>query len=643
MMSLWGKVCNHVSKSEWDDRPLATDLVPGEYAVAKARDGKTIIFDARGARDATIVLPSLKSTRITCTFVDAHRDPMAPPLAQPTQRFAIVSRDDPCCYLPDSHSPFLDILRRRARDEPALAAALEDAPPPADALGMDELNRWLCDAGLYALRLVAVDAARRLGAPLRRQTLVDVMNVCYVGTYAIWVKDPEAYVRPETDVLAHDARAAAQPAAWAQPHLHTPSGSSVVAWFCYRHCSDGRLRLNSVVTSTGQIFRGASTHMVVRELLMWLSTCREHMTVYGFYSSFFDAEQVFALAGRGWTRVGANTIISKLGNRVTFVDLARFAPGTLFSEYCEFWGGACVDVPEDILQADENAALAEDAAAVATHALADAAAAHQAALARIFPSCDMAAFRGLCDMVLGNAARGCGACPMHASALDLVGAALFLEEAGENPIPAEARCFRLSSPLREAAGKLYPVGKPQLVTSLTRGLLSVALCEVERSPDVRIPVLFDPEDEDSLRFSAVLTSVDLETAARLKGYSVRVVCALEWGRSEEVLRRGIEAQMAATRELNIPQTSNLMSRVASMPLPLESDEGVSARCSAVVRAFAASYCRSAVHSFIERVDCHFLGNFVVRHGHDRFWVRERASKCFVGVPGIQEVLPAMSR
>ncbi|AAR98367.1 ORF010 EEV maturation protein [Bovine papular stomatitis virus] len=643
MLGFWGKVCNSLtSKQAWDEQLVATDLVPGEYALAKARDGKTIIFDAQSVRDAAIVLPSLKSTRITCTFVDPHRDALDPPAAS-TQRFAIVSRDDPACYIPESSSPFLDILRRRSEDEPELLAAFEENPPPAGARSIDELNQWLSDAGLYHLRMVSTDAVRRLGTPVRKQTLLDIMNVCYVGVYAIWVKDPASYTRPDTEVLAHDARTAAQASSWAQPHLHSPSTSCVAAWFCYRCGGDGRVQLHSIVMNTGMVFRGPSARMVVRELLMWLATCKEHMTVYGFYSSFFDSRQVFALAGKGWTRLSENTLLSKLGNRVTFVDLARFAPGTLFSEYCEFWGGACVEVPEDIVPDDENPAVAEDAASVAAQALMDAARSHQAALARIFPSCDMAAFNGLREMVLGNAARGCGACPMHSSALDMVNAALFIEEAGANPAPADARCFRLSSPLREAASKRYPAGKPHFVTELTRGLLSIALCEVERSPEVRIPVLFDPDDEDQLRFSVVLTSVDIETANRLKGYSIRVIAALEWGRSEEVLRTGIEAQMAATRELNIPQTSNLMSRIASMPLPLDPDSSPSGRSSAVVRAFAASYCRSTIHSLIERVDSHFSGNFVVRHGYDRFWVRDRVAKHLTGVSGIQEVLPAVAR
>ncbi|ASC55523.2 EEV maturation protein-like protein [Seal parapoxvirus] len=644
MLGFWGKVCSGAAgRPAWDEKPLATELVPGEYALSKARDGKTMIFGARDVRDAAVVLPSLKSTRIVCTFIDAHPDAVDAPPAPPMQRFAIVARDDLACYIPNSANPFVDILRRRAESEPELCAAFEDSPPPSDARSLNELNKWLSDLGLYDLRMVSMDAVQRLGTPLRKQTLLDIMNVCYVGTYAIWVKDPAAYARPDTEVLAHDVCVAASAASWAQPHIFLPSGNSVTAWFCYRCSSNGCVQLNSIVTSAGHTFRGACARSVVREFLMWLSTCKEHMTVYGFYSSFFDTRQVFMLAGKGWARVSECTILSKLGNRVTFVDLARFAPGTLFSEYCEFWGGTCVDVPNDVIPGDDPAAEAEEAAAVAAQALANAAQAHQAALARIFPSCDMAAFIGLREMVLANAARGCSACPMHPSALEMVNAALFVEEAGEFPVPAGARCFRLASPLREAASKLYPVGKPRFVTELTRGLLAVALCEVERSPEVRVPVLFDREDEEHLRFSVVLTSVDIETATRLKGYTIRVVCALEWGRSDEVLRSGIEAQMTATRELNTPQTSNLMSRIASMPLPLEADDSPSGRCSALVRAFAASYCRRAVHSFIERVDCHFTGAFVVRHGYDRFWVKDRIAKHLSGVPGIQEVAQTSSK
>ncbi|AYM25950.1 EEv maturation protein [Orf virus] len=643
MLGFWGKVCGGVpGRQAWDEPPL-TDLVPGEYALAKARDGKTMIFDAEGARAAAVVLPSLKSVRISCTFIDARTDALAPPPAPATQRFAIVSRHDPDCYIPDSSSPFLDILRQRAETEPELRAAFEDSPPPRDALSMDELNQWLSDVGLYDLRMVSHDAVRRLGTPLRRQTLLDLMNVCCVGSYAIWIKDPSTYSRPDTEVLSHDVHTAASADSWAQPHVHAPSGNSVAAWFVYRFGSNGTVRLNSIATNAGPVFSGDCAKLVVRDFLMWLTTCKENITVYGFYSSFFDTRQVMELAGKGWTRISENTLLSRLGNRVAFVDLARFAPATLFSEYCEFWGGVCVDVPEDVVSADESAAAAEEAAAAAAQALSDAALAHQAALARIFPSCDMAAFRGLREMVLANAARGCAACPVHFSALNMVEAALFLEETGASPVPADARCFRLAYPLREVASQLYPVGKPRVVSKLTRGLLAIALCEVTRSAEVKIPVLFDPADEERLRFSAVFTSVDIETALRLKGYEIRVVCALEWGRCDEVLKAGLEAQMTATRELNIPQTSNLMSRIASMPLALETDDSPSGRCSAVVRAFAASYARRAVHGLIERVDCHATAAFVLRHGYDRFWVRERAARCLAGVSGIQEVLPSVSR
>lgn len=643
MLGFWGKVCGGVPDRQAWDEPPPTDLVPGEYALAKARDGKTMIFDAEGARAAAVVLPSLKSVRISCTFIDARADALAPPPAPATQRFAIVSRHDPDCYIPDSSSPFLDILRQRAETEPELRAAFEDSPPPRDSLSMDELNQWLSDVGLYDLRMVSHDAVRRLGTPLRRQTLLDLMNVCCVGSYAIWIKDPSTYSRPDTEVLSHDVRTAASADSWAQPHVHAPSGNSVAAWFVYRFGSDGTVRLNSIATNAGPVFSGDCAKLVVRDFLMWLTTCKENITVYGFYSSLFDTRQVMELAGKGWTRISENTLLSRLGNRVAFVDLARFAPATLFSEYCEFWGGVCVDVPEDVVSADESAAAAEEAAAAAAQALSDAALAHQAALARIFPSCDMAAFRGLREMVLANAARGCAACPVHFSALNMVEAALFLEETGASPVPADARCFRLAYPLREVASQLYPVGKPRMVSKITRGLLAIALCEVTRSAEVKIPVLFDPADEERLRFSAVLTSVDIETALRLKGYEIRVVCALEWGRCDEVLKAGLEAQITATRELNIPQTSNLMSRIASMPLALETDDSPSGRCSAVVRAFAASYARRAVHGFIERVDCHATAAFVLRHGYDRFWVRERAARCLAGVSGIQEVLPSVSR
>lgn len=634
MLDFLSKVCG-VSPA-WDELLLPTDLVPGEYALATARDGKTIVLHTKNLRSAAVVLPSLRLTRVVRTFVGPPAEERAAPSVQ---RFAILPRDAPACFIPGSASPLLDILRRRAEDEPDLRAALE-ASPPLECRTLDEANQWLADAGLYELRMVSADALRRLGTPLRRQTLLDVMNVCYLGTFAVWIKDPAAYARPNAEVLAHDVPAAAAPAAWAQPHLHTPSGNSVCAWFCYALAPSGALRLSSIVTHPGPTFRASTPRLVARDFLMWLCTCKARMTVYGFYSSFFDAQQVAALAGGGWTRLSENTLLSKLGNRVTFVDAALFAPGMLFSEYCEFWAGASVDAPQDVVLGDEPAAVAEDAALDAARALMDAATAHQAALARIFPSCDMAAFGGIREMVLANAARGCGACPMHASALSMVEAALFLEEAGE--AGPDARCFRIASCLREVSTKEFPVGKPRFAERAPREAQYIALCEVERDPDVRIPVLFDPADAERLRFSRVLTSVDVETARRVGGHRVRVVAALVWERSDTVLKAGLEAQLAATRELNAPQTSNLMTRLASLPLALAGDGSPSARCSAVVRAFAASYCRRAVHEHIERVDCHFSGHFVTRHGHDRLWLRERAARHVAGAPGLQEVPLASS-
>ncbi|CCD83196.1 EEV maturation protein [Squirrelpox virus] len=644
MLGFLARVC---SDGEWvlDD----TDSVTPVLAEAKSSTVAALTPEGRGVLATVHNMAAVRSTidvrRLTVAKVCGLR-PEAPPVL-PHPRLFMNSSETDCYFSPRTCQtpPLVQILSKCAETNSALMRAICLHWPGNDKMTtVAAINTWMCRHGLARNRLLRMPAARRLGlGNTGARTVIDDMTVCDIGYHAILVKDPVRYSRPEIDIYLHDVEAMADESMWSRLRPDVPRSC------VYAVVVHAMLRGNAPVPfmiSTyppGNVFVDVNDPAaLISAFLEWLRGAMvgdvRNATLVGYMNGLLDLPLLreFLPPASGWDLCGATTLLSHDGLRADFVDLSRYALGQPhLRKHCEYWTGAGRDFPPDLAaesHVKSRIPTLMGAGREVAQCLFEAAVAQQVTLTRIMPFCAFSSFGCAEDMFLANAAMlGAGPAgyyvPAHASVAAFVAEAVRPESVQsftcKNRVPL--RCLQLRSVARVAMDGLYPVGRPYHTLECDSSKPYIALCEVKRKSSVRIPAIFAPEDPEASSFEAVLTSVDIALAAYLGGYKIRILSALQWDFSAQILRTGVMKIADEAARAETDQTSRFMMWMATTSKLLRGSEaGACAFEALVVAAFAASHCRFHLHKIVCDIDSHFVGDVVERHSFCKVWLREPA-------------------
>lgn len=591
--------------------------------------------------DATVDLAQMLCAVERARVVAARA--IAPRARAPISEMFMDEIASDAMFSPNSTSPpaLRAVLFRRAtleEDDQLLQALLAHGSEAELGFSQVSINAWLEKHGFGDMLLVTAKQLRQQGTSLGNRTLVDAMNVAYIGRHSIWVRCWDEYSRPEIDVMRFNVAALRDPDFWGilrVPSLAVSAVPSVAVVMHTRATKDG-VSPYMISTFPRNVFVDEeSPELLLVHFLRWLRTCFSSSTRRLHVVSFLGTVYLHPLLQQhwpkqrtGWRLVGSR-LVFKHKYVAVLVDAARFACGATLREYCSEWAGRAPRVLADMVPADcvRNAALNADAAMAAAEVLHAAYSAQQTALRGIMPACCADRFPCLGSMALANAAF-VGMCsenvrlcfPAHPTAVAFVRESMLYDSVSTlcGSAAESGGDMFLRSVLQHVAAGWYPVGMPYFTRTCNPARLSIALCRVSRKSSVQIPFLFSKECPRAQTFDAVLTSVDISTAVRLGGYKISITSAIEWEASRQVLKPGFHQIITCAHASGCENVCRLVSWLSSSPDVLHSQVlGAGADECLLLAAFAVSYCREKTHAAVAAMDNHFFSAHVAECAYNR--------------------------
>ncbi len=509
---------------------------------------------------------------------------------------------------------------------------------------LSEANAWLCRYGLDKYRFVTLNKIRNRGSRfLDDVTVVDDNVVCHIGSHYIWVKDLERYVRPEMDILRYDLRSLAEESNWTS---YTSQSNKFFVTFA--------ISVYSIITNNGVVPYMIAVYpekcfvdlndpqSLIREFANWLSeeiNNNSTVVLVGFMNEFLDdlLLKYFLPPDIGWTFVEDNIIVSIDGYKIHLVDAVKYSCDLSLECYCLNWGGKGSSPPRDLITLQEAKSSVKSSSKAAVEYckhLYAAFASQEVTINTLMSPLSMVSFSNLDEAFIMNIllksstkSKSYVYLPVNHIAKAFLTEAIrptTIETIGNTKSDV---CFTIDSLMDVIISGDYPLGKPRYVSRGTPGKLYISLCEIKRREDIKIPIVFSEECPLENHFDAVLTSVDIDLLIKIGGYKIREFGAIEWETSTKHFKTCTLDLTNKMSKLNTKQTDKLLEKIL-VNTRLFSDKSVDSIKSPVLflLPFIAGYCRRKIHSIIEEIDSHFLGDVVTKHDYRRIWIDSRNFK-----------------
>ncbi|ATI20960.1 EEV maturation protein [Western grey kangaroopox virus] len=647
MLSFVNSVCG----SSRDSRPLIhePDLSNGREVHLLMAGGGVVFVNERNREAVRSVSESVSTTILETEAWTPARGPSS------VSSFMVMEEVDTDTYFsPKSSSfPLYTIIVRMATDRnlPRLLDALLECPNESVFDTIDNTNWWLYSHDLDRYSVVSIRDARRHGLdPDRDATLVDDMVIACVGYHCIWVKDREAYRRPEISILRYDVAALADPDRWSLPRVDISSKVLVYVLEMRTYVADGDSIPCLITMYPGLVLQHRNPIRLLLDFLNHLKSVLRAaergalVCLAGFHLAFKEIpllrKMVARLPNGDWQVVG-NKLVYKNRFRVSLLDLSFFGSARNSREYCRYWSGrhrtdapGYFSSPEEFLRVDgtEYARRCSFDAEL-MHASAET---HLAMLSSIFPVGHVLNFTSLHDMMFTDSIfrfmvrHDCSFyVPRHPSAVAFVEESICYETLRtENLDPGCGdRNMMVTSVFPFLVKEHYPLGRPYFTQTPDSCKLSIALCEVTRDASVTIPFLYSKSNPRACHFEGVFTSVDLRTATELGGYKIRVIGCLEWESKGRILNRytSLIPSMVQRFKDTDSRCTELLSELLSRRYIVEDkfDSSPDSYNTILMLAFAVSYCRAGMQAMISKMDRHVKSRFVTQHSYNGLRVNSR--------------------
>ncbi|QHG62585.1 EEv maturation [Cetacean poxvirus 1] len=615
--------------------------------LAKTKYGQGIIIHLQNIKD---IKSKIDLCLLDIVGITEYAEPVPPPKGV-MPKFYMNSIDNCNHYSPSTSSiPLMDILHRRSQECPEIRKAISEYwnENCDNMYSIMDINNWLCEHNLSKYRFVTVKNTRNKSKIQNTCTVVDTMIICHIGFHAIWTKDYTKYIRPEIDILRYDVKSLSKSNMW-NTLCYKQIGRIITISINAIITHDGAVTPYMITTYPGTTFINMDDpEQLILEFLDWLredvTSSQCSVTLVGYYTNIFGftiLKSYFPYhSNNKWSFVG-DYLVYNNGIKVKLLDVLDFSCGLSVKEYVDMWSShkEFCSPPTDLLTKKEatcNITSLTKSAIEYTTCLYSAFTSQQDVLNILFSPCDMINYSSIEDLFVINALTKISLnevriyTPTSGSLQSFIYEAIrlnFIDSINVNVHNYNNySIFKLKSVIDVIFSSSYPLGKPRYVQHGTIGKLYIALCEVKRRKDVRIPVISFDENNTLDHFDTVLTSVDIENAINIGGYSIKETGAIEWDVSSTIFSSYFNNCVCNIKNVKVDQTDLLLDQILNVSevLTHKDEPNMDSRL-LVFYAFAASYCRVALHNSISKIDSHFLSDSIIKHNYNSICIKEPIS------------------
>lgn len=450
-------------------------------------------------------------------------------------------------FIPNSSS-LLDILKKRAYDvelkDLSFAIMSEMNNDELRNSDMVSLNKWLHKYNLLDYKIVLIsDIDRRYKSYNKKNTIIDVISV-NGRDYNIWVKDVIEYYSPEYLRWSIDFKAASESNNWLPYSLSiSPLNENIHAFefIVTLDRSNERLNIGAIFLYPDIIITGVNSEDVIQKFLDQLEELiyqknSDTIVLTGYHLTFFENTilERYISKYRDWIFTCNRLVHCKTGSEIFLFDAAMFFPPSNKKKYVKHWTGKKVNF-KNFFQKDSQLEKYINSNSVTDRIcyLQSSLHKHISCLMEIFElkGFDFN-FSGLLDILIFsiqvNNNKDTYYYPKHYSSVSMLLSSIYTDYYSINDIDKDSKKIVFKSIFPLITEGYYPEGKPYYTKTPKEGYLSICLCDIEISNDIKSPILYCKENKSAKKFTGVFTSVDIDTAVKLRGYKIKILECIEW-------------------------------------------------------------------------------------------------------------------
>ncbi|AAN02752.1 putative EEV maturation protein [Lumpy skin disease virus] len=539
-----------------------------------------------------------------------------------------------------SISPLVDIVKRRALENDKINKSVHKLHVFENKnISLSEINYWMCDNGLSNYRFVNYKNSKKGNDDY---TLIDEMIIGCIGKHYIWVKQKKKYNRPELDILPYNVKSIASKRLWSKNNIYdevvtiipiiinsiiTPLGPSIY-----------------MMTSFGKSFINFNSKELILCFLKWLKETIliniKTAFLVGFLSNVFDFLLLKASWPKniGWNFIGNDYIVSDDGFKLILVDIANFSCKMEISDYFKQWNNKKkIIIPKDFITEEEakcKIKALEKMALESVLVLYDSINKQYDVLNNLIYPFNMFSFNRIEDIFLTKIIQTSLSkvnnfmyYPLeHDTVRFIMQLIRFKNVKTVNYSPKKKFViFKVKSILDIISLGRYPIGFPIYKRSIdiNNNNLYIALCKVSKNNNVKIPII-DDELETSVFFTP-LTSIDIKLMRKIGGYKIKELGVLEWENSITFHNDDFMKTIDHIKEI---LSDDIVDYIVNNNELLEHYENNTTLNNYLLlfKAFSISYCRFNIHSLIQKIDSHFLGDYVLMYNYKEIYISDDFKK-----------------
>ncbi|UHJ14938.1 EEV maturation protein [Fowlpox virus] len=450
-------------------------------------------------------------------------------------------------FIPNSLS-LLDILKKRAYDVELrdLSFAIMSEMNNDELRNSDivSLNKWLHKHNLLDYKLVLIsDIDRRYKLYNKKNTIIDVISV-NGRNYNIWVKDVIEYYSPEYLRWSIDIKRATESNNWL-PYSQSinPLNENIYAFefIATLERSNEHLNIGAIFLYPDIIITGRNNEDIIEKFLDQLEEViykknSDSIVLTGYHLTFLENTilERYISKYKDWIFTCNRLVHCKTGTEVFLFDAAIFFPSSNKKGYVKHWTGKKLNF-KNFFQKDSQLEkyINNNSVAERIYYLQSSLHKHISCLIEIFElnGFDFN-FSGLLDILIFSIRvknnNGNYYYPKHSSAVNLMLSSIYTDYYAIDDIDKDSKKLVFNSIFPLIMEGYYPEGKPYYTKTPKEGYLSICLCDVEISNDIKNPILYCKENKSARKFTGVFTSVDIDTAVKLRGYKIKILECIEW-------------------------------------------------------------------------------------------------------------------
>ncbi|AAL69763.1 SPV024 putative EEV maturation protein [Swinepox virus] len=565
--------------------------------------------------------------------ITKYVEPYPKPI-KPIGNLFIDELDTELFYSPKtSISPLIDILKKRFCNDDNIKTIIGSMTICGN-VSVSEINYWMYRNGLYKYRFMNYRDSKITKDC--EYTMIDEMVITYIGNHYIWVKN-KAYNRPELDILPYNVENISLKNNWSKIFPYNRDLIKIIA-----------ISINAVITPTGpsiymittyppgKTFINFDSNKLLSEFFKWLrEDIMNNITTIilaGYFSSLFDFELLKASMSphMGWSFIENDYMVSQDGLKIILMDFANFSFKLTLEEYCQYWNKNNAYNIKDLITKQEakiKIKLLEKSSLKFISVLYDSIITQSVALNTLLSPWNVSLFNRIEDIIIVksnySAATHIGNSVYYPSGYDAFN---FIQQSIQSKYvktvgvsnPKSYSVYRLKSIVDIIGNESYPVGLPMYVKSFNEDKLYIALCKITIKNNIKIPIIFNDDiNESSYTFYTPLTSIDIQLARKIGGYKIKEICGLQWEESVRV-KKCIDDTIDNVGNIYTDK-SDYVHNYLTQKTDLIAHNDIY-HMNTLFAAFAVSYCRKKLHTLIENIDSHFLGDYVIKHNYRELWI-----------------------